>query len=91
MKEHKTIVPVWLFVGIILLVYGVLILGTGVHEFANPPDTVLANLRAPLWWGGFMAIVGAIYVYIFWPGRKKKNVKGRIIDNQDGPGDAAVK
>ena len=73
MKEQKTIIPVWLFVGIILLVYGILILATGIREFANPPDTVLANLHAPLWWGGIMAVVGAVYAYLFRPGKKARD------------------
>lgn len=71
MEEHNAIIPVWLFVGIILFIYGILILGTGIYEFSNPPDTVLAHLRAPLWWGGFMTIVGALYVYLFWPRKKR--------------------
>jgi hypothetical protein len=79
MGEQRTIIPVWLFVGIILLVYGILILGTGIHEFSNPPDVVLSRAHAPLWWGALMTVVGAIYSYLHWP-RKKQ---------QRGPSDAA--
>ena len=77
MAEQRTIIPVWLFVGIILFLYGIIIFGTGIYQLSNLPDTVLANVRAPLWWGGCMAAVGAIYVFLFWPGRNKSDQNNR--------------
>jgi hypothetical protein len=41
MEKHH-IIPVWFFVGVMLLIYGVLILGSGLSEWSNPPHTVLA-------------------------------------------------
>jgi hypothetical protein len=65
-KEHR-IIPVWFFVGVILFVYGVLILFTGIAEFGNPPPTVLAELHAPVWWGAILTAIGALFTYLFRP------------------------
>jgi hypothetical protein len=66
-KDH--IIPVWFFVGVLFLIYGVLILGNGLAEWSHPPDTVLAELHAPVWWGGLLIAVGGIYCIIFQPGK----------------------
>jgi len=67
MAENNKIIPVWFFVGVILLMYGVLILGSGIYQFSNPPSTVLSTLHTPVWWGGLMALIGGIYAYLFRP------------------------
>jgi len=67
MSEGERMIPVWFFVGVILLIYGVLILATGLHEFSHPPATVLANLHPAVWWGALLTIVGAVYVYVYMP------------------------
>jgi hypothetical protein len=74
MAEEHHIIPVWFFVGIILLIYGVLILVTGIAQFQSPPHTVLAELHAPIWWGGILTVIGGLYVYICRPkGRGQPN------------------
>ncbi|MGD1154356.1 MAG: hypothetical protein ABSA41_00845 [Terriglobia bacterium] len=67
MSEEHRIIPVWFFVGVILLIYGILILATGIYEFRTPPPTVLANLHPALWWGVLLTILGGIFVYIHMP------------------------
>jgi divalent metal cation (Fe/Co/Zn/Cd) transporter len=67
MSEGHRMIPVWFFVGVILLIYGVLILATGLHEFSHPPATVLAHLHPAVWWGALLALVGAVYVYVYLP------------------------
>ena len=67
MSESHRIIPVWFFVGVILLIYGVLILGSGIYEFSNPPPTVLSELHAPVWWGTLLIAIGGLYVYMFRP------------------------
>jgi FtsH-binding integral membrane protein len=67
MSEEHRIIPVWFFVGVILLIYGILILATGIYEFHNPPPTVLANLHPALWWGVLLIILGGLFVYIHMP------------------------
>lgn len=66
MEKHH-IIPVWFFVGVMLLAYGILILGSGLSEWSNPPHTVLSELHAPVWWGALLTVVGAIYVMAFRP------------------------
>jgi hypothetical protein len=71
MSEKHHIIPVWFFVGVLFLVYGVLIFVSGLAEWSHPPNTVLANLHAPVWWGGLLIALGVLYVGIFRPGRAK--------------------
>jgi len=66
-KHHM--LPVWFFIGVILLIYGIMICATGIYELSHPPQTVLASLHAPIWWGAILAVVGAIYVHRFYPRR----------------------
>ena len=70
MSEKHHIIPVWFFVGLLLLIYGALIFCSGLGEWQNPPPTVLANLHAPVWWGGFMVALGIAYVVMFRPRRQ---------------------
>ena len=63
--------PIWYFVGLILLITGVIIVGCGIYGLFNPPEVkkILSDLHPELWWGGLMIIVGSIYVW------RNKNVK----------------
>jgi hypothetical protein len=67
MSEGHRMLPVWFFIGVLLLIYGVIILATGLYEFSHPPATVLANLHPAVWWGALLTIVGGVYVYLFLP------------------------
>jgi len=67
MSEGQGMIPVWFFVGVILLIYGVIILATGIYEISHPPGTKLANLHPAIWWGALLTIVGAVYVYVYMP------------------------
>ncbi len=60
---------IWFFIGIVLVVYGALILGAGIYGLFIPPthQVVLAKLHAGVWWGGLMLIFGIIYVVKFFP------------------------
>jgi len=66
MEKHQ-IIPVWFFVGVLLLVYGVLIFISGLVEWPHPPDTVLSQLHAPVWWGALMTVLGGGYCLFFRP------------------------
>ncbi len=65
--HHHHMIPVWFFVGVILLIYGIIIFCTGIYEFHNPPPTVLANTHPAIWWGALLTVIGGIYVYIYRP------------------------
>ncbi len=64
-------ISIWFFIGVSLLVNGVLIFGSSVYEYIHPPvqQVVLFNLHAGIWWGAVLAILGAVYCYVYLPGR----------------------
>jgi hypothetical protein len=80
MSEHKHFISIWFFIGLLLGVYGVLILGSGIYELMVPPPVVTqgpielnvaANLHAALWWGALLLILGLVYTVNFRPGKEK--------------------
>jgi len=68
MSEKHHIVQVWFFVGCLLLFYGLLIVASGLAEWSHPPETVLAELHAPVWWGSLMVGLGVVFCFGFRPG-----------------------
>jgi hypothetical protein len=64
-------ISIWFFIGISLLVNGLLILGAGIYEVVRPPENpvVLFQVHANVWWGALLAVVGAIYCLRFAPSR----------------------
>ena len=60
---------IWFFIGVSLLVNGVLICGASLYELVYPPQdrVVLYGLHAGIWWGALLAILGAVYCYHFSP------------------------
>jgi hypothetical protein len=68
-------ISIWFFIGIALLVNGVLIFSAGLYEVWHPPaldaQVQLFNLHASVWWGALMTVIGAVYCYYFKPGQKK--------------------
>ncbi len=70
---HSSSISIWFFIGVLLVVYGALITGYGVFELVTGQlaHVVLANLRAPLWWGCLLEALGLFYTIRFRPGRSK--------------------
>jgi len=66
-------ISIWYFIGVSLLFNGVLIFAAGIYQLVYPPETptVLFNLHAGIWWGAILAILGAIYCFLFSPARLK--------------------
>jgi len=63
---------IWFFIGLLLLAYGILILGSGLYEYFNPPavQTVkLPELHAAIWWGAIVLLIGVVYTVKFKPRR----------------------
>ncbi len=68
METHGQI-PIWFFIGLLLLVYGILITGAGIYHLFWPPakQVALYHLHADIWWG---ALMGAFYTWRYWPRRQ---------------------
>lgn len=66
---HSSGLSIWFFIGVMLTIYGVMIGGYGVYELIShtTPPVALANLHAPLWWGGLMLVAGLFYGIRFRP------------------------
>ena len=70
-RDHHMI-PVWFFVGVILLIYGIIILGTGIYERSSPPLDALKTMppwawHPAIWWGALLTVIGGVYVYVYKP------------------------
>jgi hypothetical protein len=74
MSEYKKPIAIWFFIGLLLTIYGVLILGSGLYDLLADVrrDTVLANLHIGVWWGALLIAIGLIYVYSFLPSKGKQ-------------------
>ncbi|MCS7090313.1 MAG: hypothetical protein RMN51_08415 [Verrucomicrobiota bacterium] len=80
MHTSEKQIPIWFFIGLVLAVYGFLILLSGLHEMLWPPPedqrVALWHLHAPVWWGALMLIVGLFYSWRFRP-RGGETLTGR--------------
>ena len=63
----------WFIIGLLLDIYGVLILAASLYDLASPPEhpVVLANLHAGIWWGALLIVLGLIYTFTFSPNRRR--------------------
>ncbi|MGO9337818.1 MAG: hypothetical protein ACLPY1_09950 [Terracidiphilus sp.] len=71
---HGSGIPIWFFIGVLLLIYGSMILGYGIYQWLSgiyPVGVELTNLHTPVWWGGILGLLGLFYVIKFRPGRVK--------------------
>jgi hypothetical protein len=80
MADRKHFISIWFFIGVLLTIYGVLILGSGVYELISPPAVeiesgiernIMASLHAAIWWGALLLVLGLVYVVNFRPGKAK--------------------
>ena len=66
-------ISIWFFIGVLLTIYGALIGVYGLWELATgawkDSNVILANLHAPIWWGGLMLALGLFYALRFRPGK----------------------
>ena len=79
MHEHEKQIPIWFFIGFLLAIYGVLIVGAGIYDWVHPPEHKLAlwELHSDVWWGGLLTIFGLFYVVRYWPTRKGETLTGK--------------
>ena len=72
MSRARHMLPVWFFIGVLLTLYGVIILVTAISELSHPPAVVLAKYHAGIWGGILLILVGGFYTLRFWPRKGKK-------------------
>lgn len=68
----KGFISIWFFIGLLLFMYGLLILGAGIYNFYVPPKVpvVLESLHAGIWWGALLLLIGGFYCWRFNPKRE---------------------
>jgi hypothetical protein len=64
-------ISIWFLIGLLLTLYGLVITATGLYELFSPPANppVLFNLRASIWWGIVLLLIGLFYFIRFFPKR----------------------
>ena len=70
---HSGRISIWFFIGVMLTIYGAMIFASGLINLATGklPHVVLANLHAPVWWGGLMLALGIFYCLKFRPRKQQ--------------------
>ena len=71
MSDRKKFVSIWFLVGVLLAVYGVLVLGSSLIRLISPPaqQVVMGRLHAGIWWGALLAVLGGFSTWRFYPGK----------------------
>lgn len=67
MHERHHMLPVWFFIGLLLTIYGIIILLTSISEWSHPTATVLAQYHPGVWCGVLLLVIGSFYTLRFWP------------------------
>jgi len=72
---QKHLIPIWFFIGVLLTIYAVLIIGAGVYQLVvgTGEQVALAHLHIGIWWGAGMLPLGLVYIIRNWPGRKNNS------------------
>ena len=73
--HHHKMLSIWLFIGVLLLIYGIIILSVSIADYSHPAPVVLAGDHLNLWAGGLLILIGATYTIKFWP--RNRGSKGK--------------
>jgi hypothetical protein len=72
-EKEIRMIPIWLIIGVTILVYGVAIAITGAVLWRHPAEGVaMTRLHADFWWGLLMTAVGLFYTIRYWPGKNRE-------------------
>ena len=69
-EEHG--LSIWFFVGVMLTIYGIIILIVNIPAFSSPGENshvVLERLHSGLWWGILLVVLGILFLKLHWPGK----------------------
>ncbi|HEY3838330.1 MAG TPA: hypothetical protein VGL72_17245 [Bryobacteraceae bacterium] len=66
MAHGKEELSVWFFIGVLLLIYGILIIGATVTS-GPESNVVFGEYHIGTWWGALLAVLGLIYTLAFRP------------------------
>ena len=67
---HSSGISIWFFIGVLLTVYGTMILGYGLYEL-KVGTMVVQNYHASVWWGAVLLLAGLFYGLRFRPRRNE--------------------
>jgi hypothetical protein len=65
--NRQGMLPVWFFIGALLFIYGVIILGASLRDWSRTSTLLLAAYHPGVWGGIVLLILGGLYVIRFWP------------------------
>ncbi len=68
---HTSGISIWFFIGVMLTVYGAMILGYGLYELTLPQMAV-ANFHASIWWGALLLVAACSTASAFAPVTRSK-------------------
>jgi 4-hydroxybenzoate polyprenyltransferase len=70
-RRHHRMLPVWFFVGLLLLAYGVIVLIASLSPEGRHSTVVLAQYHAGIWAGVVLLLLGGFYTLRYWPRRRR--------------------
>ena len=71
----KNFISIWFIIGCLLLLFGIIIFSANLVDYLSPWSgtvTVLHELRAGIWWGMLLIVIGLVYVIAFNPKKTSK-------------------
>lgn len=74
--HEKHSLSIWFFVGIMLVIYGIIILIANIPAFSSPssnPHVVLEQLHSGAWWGALLLLLGIVFLIPHWPWKKRSS------------------
>ena len=72
MSKERNMLSVWFFIGVLLTIYGAVILIASISNWSSPSTAALAKYHSGVWEGILLLLIGAFYVLRFRPRPKHK-------------------